>query len=90
MPSEDMDYDEWAAENTVEYWKEWRVPFTSAACVAMVLEYSIWDRIRQEGFVSKGDDLIDEDGVLQLPNLAMKAFDMLDEDGWPAGMFGYD
>jgi hypothetical protein len=90
MP-EDADIDEWLDENaekTIKSWKEWRVPFASAAYVAMKLDDSLWEQVQQWGIADKKHDFIDEDGVLQLPTLSIKAFDMLDEDGWPAGMFG--
>lgn len=80
---ESLDFDDWPV---IESWKEWRVPFSSAALVASRLENDVYDRIKKEGgFSGKSDEHVDAEGILQLPSLQMKDFDFLDDDGWPLG-----
>ncbi|KAH8595941.1 hypothetical protein B0O99DRAFT_543338 [Bisporella sp. PMI_857] len=83
MPG-DVEDGDWVESKAIKSWKEWRVPFASAAYVAMYLERNVWAYVEKWGFTGKKDDFIDDEGVLQLPSLPMKEFEMLDEDGWPA------
>ncbi|CAG8972799.1 hypothetical protein HYALB_00007724 [Hymenoscyphus albidus] len=80
---ESIDFDDWPV---IESWKEWRVPFSSAALVASRLENDVYDRIKNEGgFSGKSDEHVDAEGVLRLPSLKMKDFEFLDDEGWPLG-----
>jgi hypothetical protein len=84
MP-DDVPEGEWDEEKAIESWKiYYRVPFASAAHVAMSLENQAYSFIQHWGFTGKKDNFVDEEGVLQLPSLEMKDFDMLDDEGWPA------
>ncbi|RDL31424.1 uncharacterized protein BP5553_09633 [Venustampulla echinocandica] len=83
MP-DDVEDGEWVDEKAIKSWKHWRVPFTSAAYLAMYLENNAYDFVKSWGFTAKKDNFVDQEGVLRLPTLPMKEFDMLDDDGWPA------
>ncbi|KAH8665175.1 hypothetical protein BGZ60DRAFT_410908 [Tricladium varicosporioides] len=83
MPA-DVPDGEWIDEKAIKSWKEWRVPFSSSAYVALYLERHPWGFVEKWGFTAKKDNVIDGEGVLQLPSLPMKEFEMLDDDGWPA------
>lgn len=84
MP-EDVPEGEWIHERVVSLWKDWRVSFEAAAYIASYLEYNVWGYVHNWGFTGNKDgEVLDEEGVLRLPGLKMKEFDMLDEDGWPA------
>lgn len=84
MP-DDVPEGEWDEARAIESWKiYYRVSFATAAYVAMTLEHQPYPSIKQWGFTGQKDEFVDEEGVLQLPSVPLKEFDMLDDEGWPA------